>query len=294
MSQPPKANWTSLCQAVLQSNSVLVKLLLEAGADPNHVLKRDASVPTIATVPHLACRLLAQEHHPSLWPCLAPLQQRWSVLLLLLKHKANIEGAKLGGQPLLNETIATRNREGLGVLLRCKADVNEVCAFSGLPPLHVAVQKIGQLEINDIVGDLLAAKADPSQKNSQRFGRGVQTPLLSFALQHMQQTENGSAMSPKDVQTQTRLKLSQQLIELLLSSVTNITETDDNGRFPLLFAIEKGHESIVKSILNANANVSQACDREVSDPLLQALMKDAAADDDAAVVAQKRQRTDFQ
>ncbi len=135
--------YTALHYAVLKSNVPMVKLLLDAGADPNKA-NRFGNTPFYYSF---------SQGEPNI-----------ALTQLLLDYGADVnQRDKIGTTPLFRVVNFKKMSEVLKLLIAAGADVNAQLSAGGSTPLHQAALK-GNKEAAEI---LIAHGANPAQKTAE-------------------------------------------------------------------------------------------------------------------------------
>ena len=263
-SQIANTKVTPLHLAVQKGNLDIVKILLEAKADPN-LASIDGATPL-----HLAAlsgnlgvveALLKADAKPNLamndgyTPLHLALQKgNLGVVKVLLKAKANPNLVMNDNITPLHLAIQIGNLDIVKALLEAKANP-DLAMNDDITPLRLAVQ-IGNL---DIVEALLEAKADPSlarNDGSTPLHLAAQNDNLDIVKAFLEAKVNPDLLL-NDCATPLQLAVQKGnlgVVEALLEDNANPNLARIDGATSLHLAVQNGNLDIVKALLEANAN----------------------------------------
>lgn len=234
---------TPLQLAVHKNFTDIVKLLLDAGADPK-ISGSDGTAIEIATK-NKNTKILALLQNAHLKSSQKPKNQYGDELIIisekikpenltdikrLISAGANINIKNTFGATTLFMASQNGCNEIVKYLINNNADINQT--FKGATPLWIASQQ-GHI---DIVESLLDANCDVNN----RIGTG-ETPLYVAS-------QNGHL----------------EIVKMLLKNKAEIEFTHDDGMTPLYKASEKGHERVVKILLENKANPNIANNKGIT------------------------------
>lgn len=231
----------TLNMAAKSNRILLVKSLLEKGADPNRA-DSDGVTPLFITAQdgytHSSALLLKQGAKPDqandedITPlCMAALNGHTEVVTLLIKHGADLNRADLyHGKTALSHAAYNGHAEVVKILLEHGAHLDQA-TDNGLTPLCIAAQE-GHTEV---VTMLLEKGADIGHATNNGL-----TPLLLAAQKG--QTE---------------------VVKKLLERGAKPNQATKNGITPLYLAAQNGHADVVSTLLEANANANIPRERSV-------------------------------
>jgi len=229
-----KSEKTPLFAAVRKGNARLVKMLLEAGANPNHLSKaglwlacRDGMTETV--------RLLVQANADTSF-----LEERSQTDSLIVALSEGHEQTAL--EVLAADNFQVKYEEALG------------CS-----PLWVAASA----GLAEACTKLLAMGSDANQTNE--FGR---TPLMAAAIKgHAKIVENllqnsaDAGMVDENGENALYMAAStgqtEAVAALLAGAIVDVNETNNDGETPLISACWFGHQSIVKYLTEHGAKVDK-------------------------------------
>jgi ankyrin repeat protein len=179
----------------------------------------------------------------------------YSIIKLLLEHKADVEAKGAGAETPLHRASSRGHADVVKLLLEHKADVEAKDAYEETPLYWASYQGHA-----DVVKLLLEHKADVEAKGDNR-----DTPLHRASYQGHANVvklllEHKADVEAKDDGGETPLhRASSQghadVVKLLLEHKADVEAKDDGGETPLYRASYQGHADVVKLLLEHKANV---------------------------------------
>lgn len=246
---------TPLMAATMAKDLDMIKLLLEAGADP---LAEDNDYRTAIS---LGVSIKFKEG-----------------IDLLLEHGADINMVTqtFSGDSMLHQAIPSAEAEMIDFLISRGAAIDAVNK-SGMTPLHVAVEN-NRL---DVVRLLVNKGASIENKNQDAFSPlhlAVEKGFLDIAVFFLDQ---GADIKTKDRRRFTPLHSAvmlgnAEMVKLLIERSADIAFKDKEGRTPLHLAAETGNMNIAQQLVDKGSDI-EAVDREKRTPLFYSIMNDHSA-----------------
>ncbi|XP_068687494.1 uncharacterized protein [Montipora foliosa] len=243
-----KSNITPLLLASRMSSGVLIKTLIDVGADINAQTAPGKQGPLD----------------------LAASSNNYMVARLLLEHGADANIKNQWGKTLLHKAVMQNDVFLVKLLLDNKADVN-IRDWEGETPVHKAVVQ----EDEHLVKLLLGTRADVNIQDQR--GR---TPLhKAVAQKHVPLVEllfkNKARVNIQDQRGKIPLhnavaQTDIPLVKLLLEMKTDVNIQDQRGRTPLHKAVAQKHVPLVELLLKNKAHVNIQ-DRRGKTPLHKAV-----------------------
>uniref|UniRef100_UPI00398E41A8 2-5A-dependent ribonuclease-like isoform X3 n=1 Tax=Pristiophorus japonicus TaxID=55135 RepID=UPI00398E41A8 len=259
--QTVDSGWTPLLNAVQSDHENIVHLLLKHEADP-HLRKRNGATPFI----------------------IAAIGGNVSLLQTFLSLGADVNETDVNGFTAFMEAAQYGNEDALRFLFEKNADVNkhrEVCdtkknlTLGGKTALMDAVVKGHEDIVKILLGKMNAdvnavdnlgrtALIHALQKDSQAI---VETLLYHEAdvnsINKNQSTPLSTAL--------TKSPLNIHVVEMLMKRGANLNVPDNDGKTPLILAVEKKNKEVVKLLLEGASVEINAQDKSGRTALLAAV-----------------------